>query len=71
MDEVLETAKQIIEDQSTDYTLGEIDEELDMLSKRGQQVRELLEMGKKDGFFSAIWSPSRHSERCLGRSRHR
>jgi vacuolar-type H+-ATPase subunit H len=49
-DEVLETAKQIIEDQSTDYTLDEVDEELDMLSKRGQQVRELLETGKKDGF---------------------
>jgi hypothetical protein len=49
-DEVLETAKQIIKDQSTDYTLDEVDEELDMLSKRGQQIRELLETGKKDGF---------------------
>ncbi len=48
-DEVLETAKQIIEDQSTDYTLDEVDEELDMLTKCGQQVRELLETGKKDG----------------------
>ncbi len=44
------TAKKTIEDQSTDYTLDEIDEELDMLSRRGQQVKELLEAGKKDGF---------------------
>ncbi len=49
-DEVLETAKGIIEDQSTDYTLDEIDEELDMLSQRSQQVKELLEAGKKNGF---------------------
>jgi hypothetical protein len=49
-DEVMETAKEVIEDQSTKYTLDEIDEELEMLSKRGQQVKELLEAGKKDGF---------------------
>jgi hypothetical protein len=48
--EVMETVKEIIEDQSTDYTLDKIDEGLDMLSKRGQQVKELLEAGKKDGF---------------------
>jgi hypothetical protein len=37
-DEVLEAAKQIIEDQSEDYTLEEVDEELEMLAKRGQLV---------------------------------
>jgi hypothetical protein len=49
-DEVLEAAKQIIEDQSEDYTLDEVDdEELDMLTKHGQQVREHLEAGRRDG----------------------
>ncbi len=52
VDEVLETTKEIIKDQSIDYTLDEIDEELDMLSKRGQQIRELLETGQKDGLGS-------------------
>jgi hypothetical protein len=47
---VLETAKQIIEDQNEDYTLDKADEELDMLTKRGQQVREHLESGRRDGF---------------------
>ncbi len=49
-DEVLEAAKQIIEDKSEDYTLDEVDEELDMLTKRGQQVRDHLEAGRRDGF---------------------
>jgi hypothetical protein len=49
-DEVLETVNQIVEDQSNDYTLDEIDEELDMLSQCGQKVKELLEASKKDGF---------------------
>jgi hypothetical protein len=49
-DEVLETARQIINDQSTDYTLDEVDEELGLLARRGQQVRELLESGRRDGF---------------------
>jgi hypothetical protein len=35
-DEVLEAAKQIIDDQSTDYTLDKVDKELDLLTKRGQ-----------------------------------
>jgi hypothetical protein len=49
-DEVLEAAKQIIDDQSEDYILEEVDEELDMLTKRGQQVRDHLEAGRRDGF---------------------
>jgi hypothetical protein len=49
-DEVLEVAKQIIDDQSKDYNLEEVDEELDMLAKRGQQVRDHLESGRRDGF---------------------
>ncbi len=49
-DEVLEAAKQIIEDQSKDYTLEEVDEELEMLAKRGQLVRDHLEAGRRDGF---------------------
>jgi hypothetical protein len=49
-DEVLESTKQIIEDQSEDYTLDKVDEELDMLVKPGQQVREHLESGRRDGF---------------------
>ncbi len=49
-DEVLEAAKQIIDDQSEDYTLDEVDEELAMLAKRGQQVQDHLEAGSKDGF---------------------
>jgi hypothetical protein len=49
-DEVPEAAKQILEDQSEDYTLDEVDEELAMLTKRGQQVREHLEAGRRDGF---------------------
>jgi hypothetical protein len=49
-DEVLEAAKQIIEDQSKDYTLDELDEELEMLAKRGQLVRDHLEAGRRDGF---------------------
>jgi uncharacterized 2Fe-2S/4Fe-4S cluster protein (DUF4445 family) len=49
-DEVLEAAKQIIDDQSEDYTLEEVYEELEMLAKRGQQVRDHLEAGRRDGF---------------------
>jgi hypothetical protein len=49
-DEVLEAAKQIIEDQSEDYTLEEADEELEMLAKQGQLVRDHLEAGRRDGF---------------------
>jgi hypothetical protein len=49
-DKVLEAAKQIIEDQSEDYTLEEADEELEMLAKRGQLVRDHLEAGRRDGF---------------------
>ncbi len=49
-DEVLEAAKTIIDDQSEDYTLEEVDEELAMLAKRGQQVRDHLEAGRRDGF---------------------
>jgi hypothetical protein len=49
-DEVLESARLIIEDQSTDYTLEEMDEELELLARRGQQIRELLDTSRRDGF---------------------
>ncbi len=67
-DDVLEAAKQIIEDQSEDYTMEEVDEELEMLAKRGQQVRDHLEGGMAS---LAIQSSSRRSGRCSERSRHR
>jgi hypothetical protein len=49
-DEVLESARQVIDDQSTDYTLDEVDEELELMARRGQRLRELLANGKRDGF---------------------
>jgi hypothetical protein len=53
-DEVLESAPQVIDDQSTDCTLGEVDEELELMSRHGQQLRELLDTGKKDGFVGHL-----------------
>ncbi len=49
-DEVLESGRQVIENQSTDYTLEEVDEELELLAGRGQRIRELLDTGRRDGF---------------------
>jgi hypothetical protein len=54
VDEVLETARQIIDDQSTDYTLDKVDEELGLLARRSQQVRELLKAGRRDGFVGHL-----------------
>ncbi len=41
-DEVVESARHVIDNQSTDYTLVRVDEELQLLGKQGQQLRELL-----------------------------
>jgi hypothetical protein len=49
-DEVLESGRQVIEDQSMDYTLEEVDEELKLLAERSQGIRELLNAGRRDGF---------------------
>ncbi len=49
-DEVLENARQIIDDQSMDYTVAEVDKELKLLARRSQQIQELLETGRRDGF---------------------
>jgi hypothetical protein len=69
-DEVLETAKQIIEDQSTDYTLDEVERSWtccpSAASKSGSSSRRARRMA-----LVAIRSSSRCSGRCLGRSRHR
>jgi hypothetical protein len=42
---VLEGVRQVIEDQNADYTLEEVDEELQLLSKQGQWLLELLTAG--------------------------
>jgi hypothetical protein len=49
-DEVAEGARHVIDDQSTDYTLFEVDEELQLLSKQGQQLQELLIAGEAAGY---------------------
>jgi hypothetical protein len=36
--EVVEGARHVIDDQSTDYTVDEVDEELKLLNKQGQQL---------------------------------
>ncbi len=44
------SAGQVIEGQSTDYTLEEVDEALQLLTKHGQWVGELLAAGGEAGF---------------------
>jgi hypothetical protein len=46
VDEVLESARQVIEDQSTDYTLEEVDDELELMARRGQRIQELFNTGR-------------------------
>jgi hypothetical protein len=50
VDEVLESARQVIDDKSTDYTLDEVDEELQLMAQHGQWMRKLLAASKRDGF---------------------
>jgi hypothetical protein len=47
---VLESAKQVIDNQSTEYTLDEVDEELELMARHGKRLQELLAASKKDGF---------------------
>jgi hypothetical protein len=47
---VVEGARYVIDDQSTDCTLDEVDEELQLLSKKGQRLWELLAAGGAAGF---------------------
>jgi phytoene/squalene synthetase len=49
-DKVLESARQVIEDQSTDYTLDKVYEELELMARHGWRLWELLDIGKRDGF---------------------
>jgi hypothetical protein len=69
-DEVLETAWQNIDNQSTDYTLEKVDKELGLLARSGQQVRELLEAGRRDGFVGHL-EFEEVQRAVLGESRHR
>jgi hypothetical protein len=46
VDEVLESARQVIEDQSTDYTLEEVDDELELMARHGQRIQELFDTGR-------------------------
>jgi hypothetical protein len=47
--QVGEGTRQVIEDQSTDYSLEEVDEELQLLAKQGQRLLELLAAGGEAG----------------------
>jgi hypothetical protein len=46
---VVEGAQHVLEDQSTDHTLVVVDEEVQLMSQQGHQLRELLAMGKRPG----------------------
>jgi hypothetical protein len=43
---VVESARQMNDDHSTDYTPDEVDEELQLMTKHRQRLRELLTAGK-------------------------
>jgi hypothetical protein len=60
----------VINNQSMDYTLDEVDEELQLMAKHGQRLRELLATGREGGFAD---HPKFKQDRdlCLERSRPR
>jgi hypothetical protein len=47
---VLKSAQQVIDDQSMDYTLDEVDEELQLMTQHSQQLKELIAAGRRDDF---------------------
>ncbi len=48
-DEGVEGARHVINDQGTDYSLVEMEEDLQLLTKQGQQLQELLAAGVAAG----------------------